>query len=236
MCAAALKHSPQQQHQQQKCRVVDSSNSSPLDKDDILDAVFSYVGICDYIYTGAVSKRWIERYTTLCNNAPEAHRKCTALSSVVTTPARLQVAVDSNLELKKWQVYFFAEAVVMYSLEPSSISPLCDEDPANWQDLIWRYAVDHNKLQLLQCLHSRGFDSRVFIASSAHTAAENDYVELLKWLYSITDAAWAEKRMQDLFYDAGRWASLDSLEWLREKGNACKSMMFAKLRSCLLRW
>jgi hypothetical protein len=82
-----LEESFQQKHQQQKCRVAD--NSSPLDKDAILDVVFSYVGVGDCIFTGAVSKRWKERYAKLCSNAEE-YRMCTALSSAVTTAARLQ--------------------------------------------------------------------------------------------------------------------------------------------------
>jgi hypothetical protein len=214
---AVLEDSSQQHQQQQRCRVAD--NSSPLDKDDIVDAVFSYVGIGDFIFTGAVSRRWKERYTKLCSSAPEECRMCTALSSAVTTAARLQHAADNGLAMKNLCIHFFAETVVMYSLEPGRILPHRDESLSNWQHLLWNYAVDHNKLQLLQLMHSSGFDARHFITASAHTAAENDYVAMLSWLYNISDAAvWTDKLMQSVFYDAGRWASFDSLEWLRGKG------------------
>jgi hypothetical protein len=53
------------EHAKKRTHLADSSRS-PLDDDEILDTVFSYVGIGDYIYTGAVSRRWKGRYTKLC--------------------------------------------------------------------------------------------------------------------------------------------------------------------------
>jgi hypothetical protein len=209
----------QQQQQQQKGHVADSS--SPLDKDDILDAVFSYVCIGDYIFTGAVRKRWKERYTTLCSNAPEEYRKCTTLSSAVTTAARLQHAADNDLDMKEVQLYVFAETVVMYSLQPTIIPPLRGEDLCNWQDILWRYAVKHNKLQLLQSLPRRDFDSTILLTGAARSAVEHDCVAVLSWLHSVTEAAiWTDELMREVFFDAGRWASFDSLEWLREQVNS----------------
>jgi hypothetical protein len=46
---------------------------SPLDKDVILDTVFSYVGIKDYIYAAGVSRHWRVRYLKLCYSAAAAN-------------------------------------------------------------------------------------------------------------------------------------------------------------------
>jgi hypothetical protein len=50
------------EHAKKHARLADDGRS-PLADDQILDTVFSYVGIGDYIYTGAVSRRWNGRYT-----------------------------------------------------------------------------------------------------------------------------------------------------------------------------
>jgi hypothetical protein len=238
-----LKEGSQQQHQQQKCRVAD--HSSPLDKDDSLDAVFSYVGLHDYVYTGAVSKRWNERYSNFCISESEAHTvrrstavvqtrvrsvrrcpalskvhgRCTALINAVITAARLQLAVDNSLDLTTLPVRTILEAVVMHSLEPRSVIPVVIVGQNRWESDLWESAVRNNKLQLLQWLEDRGFDLNGRITGAAHTAVQNDYVALLTWLYSHADASlWTEKFKQELFWEAGRYSSFNSLEWLREKG------------------
>jgi hypothetical protein len=238
-CSVAPNENFHQQHQQQKCRVAD--HSSPLDKDDILDAVFSYVGIHDYVYTGVVSKRWNERYGTFCLSAPEAHRRsiaqtrvhtvrrclalskvhgrCTALTNAVTTTARLQLAVQNRLDLINLPVRTILEAVVMHSLDPRSIIPVAMVDYNGWESDLWESTVRNNKLQMLQWLHDRGFDFKGLITSAASTAVRNDYVALLTWLCSYADASlWTDKFKQELFWEAGRYSSIGSLEWLRSKG------------------
>jgi hypothetical protein len=54
---------------------------------------------------------------------------------------------------------------------------------------LWTLAVRYNKLHFLLWLHGRGFDFKGLVAQAAITAAENDYVALLNWLYSISEAA-----------------------------------------------
>jgi hypothetical protein len=91
------------EHAKKRARLlVADSNSSPLDDDEILDTVFSYVGIGDYIYTGAVSRRWKGRYTKLCYNEAKEGKKdklTTAHQSTVMTAARLQLALKSSLSV-----------------------------------------------------------------------------------------------------------------------------------------
>jgi hypothetical protein len=38
----------------------------PLDRDDLLDHIFTYVGGGDHLYTGGVSRRWRGRYMQHC--------------------------------------------------------------------------------------------------------------------------------------------------------------------------
>eukprot|EP00953_Heterococcus_sp_UTEX-ZZ885_P006480 3963-Heterococcus_DN1.PRE.2 len=48
------------------------SCESPFDKDDTLEHMFSLVGGGDHLYTGAVSRRWREKYTQYCARSTTA--------------------------------------------------------------------------------------------------------------------------------------------------------------------
>jgi hypothetical protein len=138
-----------------------------------------------------------------------------------TTAARPQLAVDSDLRLTEISIDSLAKAIVMCSLELSSVIPLAMGDRNHWETDLWEYAVRHNSLLLLQWLHSHGFSTQGLIAEAADAAVEYDFVELLNWLDSVSGATiWTDEYMDDLFYDAGRFASFDVLEWfLHETGN-----------------
>jgi hypothetical protein len=108
--------------------------------------------------------------------------------------------------------------------EPGSVS-------SYWQERLWSHAARYNRLELLQWLHSSKVPKVYFITGAARHAAKYNYVTMLNWLYSISDAAvWAPYLLQDLFWDAGRWACFDSLEWLREKGIHSTYSAYIQLR------
>eukprot|EP00953_Heterococcus_sp_UTEX-ZZ885_P009950 5828-Heterococcus_DN1.PRE.2 len=163
------------------------------------------------IATFRCSEQEVERAIHHIVQQRTREKKTLSQGSAVTTAARLHYAVDNNMDMKEVDVYVFAEIV----------------------------AVKHNKLQLLQSLPRRDFDSTVLITEAARSAAKHDCVAVLSWLHSVTAAAiWTDKLMRELFFDAGRWASFDSLEWLREQGNHCSFVMSAKLLVAALmpRW
>eukprot|EP00953_Heterococcus_sp_UTEX-ZZ885_P012063 6937-Heterococcus_DN1.PRE.3 len=87
-----------------RAHVVDSS-ASALDRDVILDTVFSYVGIKEYVYKAAVSRRWRGRYIKLCYSSmksktgKKADKLRTSHRSAARTAARLQLAIDSGLTI-----------------------------------------------------------------------------------------------------------------------------------------
>jgi hypothetical protein len=54
-----------QQQQQQRARIA-ADPAPALERDEVLDGVLEYVGIGDYICSGAVNRRWKGRYIKLC--------------------------------------------------------------------------------------------------------------------------------------------------------------------------
>jgi hypothetical protein len=78
---------------QQQCRKLNRWADfwvCPLDKDEILDAVFGYVGLGEYYYVAGVSRRWRGRYIKLCySNADDDddEKLWTAYDSTIVTAA-----------------------------------------------------------------------------------------------------------------------------------------------------
>jgi hypothetical protein len=151
--ASLLAESTEAQQLQQRCSCSSGSGiTSPLDKDELLDVVFSFVGI----YTGAVSRRWRGRYIKLCYNNTAADTKDklrTSRRSVLMTAARLQLALDSGLRIDDLQTdkkYSFAMIAVIYSIDPVSVLSLARVYGLEWSPFLTHFAATHNKLPLLQ--------------------------------------------------------------------------------------
>jgi hypothetical protein len=68
-----------------------SPAESPLERDDILDYVFSLVGGGDHLYTGGVCRRWRGRYMQYCAKHKSKHKKkfVTRQRSLLMTESRL---------------------------------------------------------------------------------------------------------------------------------------------------
>jgi hypothetical protein len=49
-----------------RTRIAAGRDAFPLEKDEILDEVFSFVGLGEYYYVASVSRRWRGRYIKLC--------------------------------------------------------------------------------------------------------------------------------------------------------------------------
>jgi hypothetical protein len=95
--------------QRKRARLADDSSArSLLDKDELLDAVFSYVSVGDYFFAAGVCRRWRGRYIKLCYNeaaADRADKLCTTVRSICVTAARLKLAFRRGFEIEKLQDY-----------------------------------------------------------------------------------------------------------------------------------
>jgi hypothetical protein len=204
-----------------RARAADGS-VSPLDEDDVLDAVFSYVGIREYVYIAGVSRRWRGRYIKLCYNSVKSTRGRktdklrTSHGSAARTAARLQLAFDSGLTVANLQEhqYMCASAMVLHSLEPMAALTLARLYGLQWTDDYVRCAVQRNDLALLQWLHKCGCPFT--FKNAAYWAALFNSVDVLKWCHSESDVL--SHHTQRLLCCAGEYASFACLEWLRAQG------------------
>jgi hypothetical protein len=212
------------QHRHQRARFDDheSQERSPLSSDQILDAVFTYVGIGDYVYAGGVSRRWKGRYVKLCHSSAAKGKKdklVTTYASALMTATRLQLAMDSRLELAGLHLNQCrtARIIVMSSLEPIALLSLLKLYDFKWGPWLTFFTASRNMPQLLQWLHK--YRCPMTVGDAALGAVRNDNVEMLEWLRSL-DSAWTAETKQRLLWRAGKLGHIASLKWLREHGIA----------------
>ena len=86
-----------------RTRLADDYRSA-LDSDELLDLVFEYVGVGEYLYAAGVSRRWRARYMNLCYyrwaEEDEEGPLWTSYTRAIITAARLQLALDSDLTVQ----------------------------------------------------------------------------------------------------------------------------------------
>jgi hypothetical protein len=218
--ALAAGEGSQQVHQREAQRARLQDQESPLDKDVVLDNVFSYVGTGDYLYTGAVSRRWRGRYIKLCYSSTTLQKQklCTTYRSAVMTAARLQLALRSKLQMADLQKfpYNLARNIARRSLEPRSVLSLAKHYDLKWSDSFTLMAARTNKLELMQWLHECGcpINYRDAIGSAIHF----DFVDILEWIHSTEAVTWDRTMLQLNLEEAGRAGSVNAAAWLRRQG------------------
>jgi hypothetical protein len=219
----------QQQHRQQRARVAHQHRCA-LDKDKVLDEVFSYVGIGEYIYAAAVCRRWRGRYIKLCyNKAAEGStdKLRTCYKSTITTADRFQLALDSGLTVAALQESSLWSRVGGYivrsSLEPVAVFTLAKLHDLKWLSSFCNLCVITNNLALLQWLRRSGCTWDANLLRENASAAAN--TAMLKWLYAVTKP-WSQEVRDELLWDAGVNGHLELAKWSREVGAAWPSSFY----------
>jgi hypothetical protein len=209
--------------------VLDDDASMHALDDSVLDHIFSFVGIGEYIYAAGVNKQWRERYTQLCNDKVVVKsylgtdfvytKLRTSHKSAIMTAARLQLALDTGLDVAAIQAvedwWRVERHIVQHSLDPVGVLLLVKQHGCDWSDHLCSAAVSANKLELLQWLHSSGCPWDVDRLRS--TAFRLDNLTLLKWLYSVTQP-WSKRVLKEQLLIAGCDENLELAKWLREIG------------------
>jgi hypothetical protein len=212
--------SPAEQGKRARLERDDSSLRSPLDKGELLDAVFSYVGVGDYFFAAGVCRRWRGRYIKLCYNkaVDKVDKLCTTYSSAFMTAARLQLALISGLEVEQLHDYEdLAFNISRFSLQPIEALTVAKTFDMRYPDDIAVEAAFKGRLQLVQWLRERRCpweDTKVL-----SNAAASGSVELLAWLHSVT-APWSDATKVDLLDEAAVYDQLDAVKWLKETAKA----------------
>jgi hypothetical protein len=197
--------------------------------DDILDAVFSFVGVEEYLFAAGVSRKWRVRYLKLCYSEAASETRIlkkgkklrTGFTAVTRRAARLQVALDSGLTIAHLQEcrYTSANAMVYSSLEPVAVLALASQNGLQWTDTFTNGAARRNDLQLLQWLVESGCPCD--ISGVGNWAVEHGNMQMLQYAHSV--APLPTKLKETLLTVAGEHSELPQslyLQYLRSIGVA----------------
>jgi hypothetical protein len=73
-----------------------------LERDDILDHIFGFVGVKEWLYVGGVCRRWRDRYLSMCYTArasKDEHAFQTSYRCSFVTRARLRLAIGNGMQI-----------------------------------------------------------------------------------------------------------------------------------------
>jgi hypothetical protein len=208
--------------------------TSALCKDVILDTVFSFVGVKDYIYAAGVSRRWRVRYLKLYYNkaASKDHKDklSTSFENAAMTAIRLQVAFDSGLTVADLQKHqrASASALVCTSLEPITVLTLARTYGLQWTRDYTREAAVRNDVQLLQWLLRCGCDCNA--RSVTYWAQEHNNLDMLKCCESA--GLLCDDLKEHLLMRAGIDVQLNILQWLRDITTAWPATFYDAYDNC----
>jgi hypothetical protein len=227
--------SDQQCDSAKRQRLHDSSSlegASPLDKDEVLDQILSYVGGGDHFYVAGVNRRWRGKYLQYCvQSSTSEHDKklVTRHRSGLMSESRLLAALGSGLSVSAWRLskLSYAEAFCNYSAEPELVITLLRLHGVPWAEMLCIHAALHGKLQLLQWLRSRScpWDE----CTVALNAGRGGSVPMLQWLATVTKP-WSEGTVADMLTAAASCGKLAAAQWLKGRGAAWPTAFASQFR------
>jgi hypothetical protein len=115
------------EHRHQRACVA-ADERPVLARDELLDTVFSFVGIDDYYYVAGVCRNWRGRYMTFCHSKNTAavvrpRRYHTVQRNTIVSRSRLQLALDDGVTVDELDMTNrnLVVSVLTESLEPVEV-------------------------------------------------------------------------------------------------------------------
>jgi hypothetical protein len=217
-----------------RAHLTDDRTSS-LNEDVILNEVFNYVGIKDYIYAAGVSRKWRVRYLKLCyskaTSKEQKDKLSTSFKNAAMTAARLQWAFDSGLTVADLQKHqrASASALACTSLEPITVLTLARTYGLQWTRDYTLEAAVRNDVQLLQWLLRCGCDCSA--ASVTYWAQQqHNNLDMLKCCESA--GLLCDDLKAHMLVRAGIDGQLNILQWLRDMYTAWPVMLYEAYDNC----
>jgi hypothetical protein len=193
-----------------------------LDKNEVLDEIFSFVGRKELLYAGAVCRRWRGRYLSMCYKARASKAEPvyqTSNRSTFATAARFSLALDNGLTMPdESQAGFFFDDLPLFSQQPIEVLTLARVHGAAWHRNLCCDAAFCGHFGLLEWLHKSGCPwTPLFVAVNAIRSTQGQHELILPWLLSIVDE-WSQADKNTLLAEAGVQNDLKAAELLLAKG------------------
>eukprot|EP00953_Heterococcus_sp_UTEX-ZZ885_P009472 5574-Heterococcus_DN1.PRE.1 len=172
-------------------RLPHGTSVSPLDKDEVIDAVFGFVGGGEHLYVSGVSKRWRDRYL----------EHCVKNSTSGLRVSDYTLESQSNLQL-----------ICCESLEPEKVITLLRLHGAPWSTTLCNKAALYGNLALLQWLHSHACPWAE--CGLTYNASAGGSVAVLEWLLAVLPPfIWSSCEKMYSLSLAGCHGQLPAMQW-----------------------
>jgi hypothetical protein len=216
---------------QKRARVMERSEQ-PLEKDEVLDEIFSIVGRKEWLYAGGVCRRWRGRYLTMCFKARasnDEHAFQPSHKSSFVTAARFSLTLNSGLQMPdESEAGKFFNDLPKHSKEPFEVLTLAMAHGAAWHKYYCRDAAYFGDLELLQWLHKSGCPwGALVVAQHAIRGQKGQHELILPWLLSV-DEQWSQADKDKLLFEAGVVVNMTALELMLQEGAEWPSSLIGK--------
>jgi hypothetical protein len=192
-----------------------------LSRNEILDTVFSFVGVGEYYYVAGVCRNWRGRYMQLCAQTVKSKNKRfnTSLASIVATAARLQLALDNGFTIEQLQEgeERLAVAFAEQSLEPIKVITLARLYGMQWNESLPQQAAIYQNFELLKWLRKCGCPWD--LGEIIDNACDSDDLEHMKQVRAVT-GPWPAAQLTNMMWSAGWYDQLEFVQWWHEQGAA----------------
>jgi hypothetical protein len=196
--------------------------SLPLEKDEVLDEIFSFVGRKEWLYAGGVCRRWRGRYFSMCYKARASKTEPvyqTSHKSCFATAARFSLALETGLVLPdESEEGNFFDDLSLFSQQPIEVLTLARVHAAAWHSTTCSDAALYGDFELLKWLHKSRCPWVVLdvaICAIRSTQFRNELT--LPWLFS-TVKHWSQEDKNKLLVEAGIENDICAAELMLEQG------------------
>jgi hypothetical protein len=232
--------------QKQNKKARRDSKDSPLDKDEVLDTVFSYVGIGDYFYTAAVCSNWRRRYLKLCYTEARKKDDCRLTAAAGTAiaagaaGAAAAIAVASAKCTTSYRSAMMTSARLRLSLQDSVTVVQLQANKQQFARDVVCYSQEPREVLSLLKLHDMVWHSELCIIAVYRSklqllqwlhecgcpwqvplllknAAMKGHLDVLKWMYKVT-GPWSAALATYVLCTAAYDNRLEVVEWLYAQG------------------
>eukprot|EP00953_Heterococcus_sp_UTEX-ZZ885_P005178 3269-Heterococcus_DN1.PRE.3 len=193
-----------------------------LEKDEVLDEIFTFLGRKEWLFVGGVCRRWRGRYLSMCYKARTSKYEAvyqTSHRSSFVTAARFSMALDNGLQMPDdtdAAAEFFYDLPLL-SEQPIEVLTLARVHGAAWHEYLCTDAAYYGNLELLKWLHKSECPwDALLVANNAIRDKHGQHELILPWVLSTVEE-WSQEDKDTLLFEAGVQNDVMSLRLLLQQ-------------------
>jgi hypothetical protein len=213
----------------------------------VLDTIFGLVGLKEWLFVGAVCRKWRGRYFSMCSKAQQDGAATLTLhKATFATAARFELALDCGMPVKSTVAEQDAHARPYFddlprlSANPREVLTIARVRGFAWHDILTSDAAYYGHYELLKWLHRSGCPCDIAFSAVnvlRGSRAPKLRLDMLKWLHGNSSSSqWTAEVKQVLLFEAGAEALTAVIEYLLSDGAVWPASFMGVLNGCKATW